>query len=140
LSAEEEDEAKVLRGSTLRVYRFIFKEGRPVGVSGVQEGLGFSSSSVASYHVNKLLQAGLIREQDKGYVVDRVVFENMVRVRRMLIPFQMSYLAFFAVAFLVLLTFLRPPQITSTYGFALVVCLVGVATSLYEVVRALKKV
>jgi DNA-binding transcriptional ArsR family regulator len=140
LSAEEEDEAKVLRGTTLRVYRFIFKAGKPVGISELQEGLGFSSSSVASYHVSKLLEAGLIREQDKGYVMDKVVFDNMVRVRRTLIPFQTAYMAFFAVAFLILLTYLRPPQITSTYGFALVVCLVGVATSLYEVVRALKKV
>ena len=139
MAAKEEDEAKVLRGTTLRVYRFIFKEGKPVGISGVQEGLGFGSSSVASYHVNKLLEAGLIREQDKGYVVDKVVFENIVRVRRTLIPFQTAYMAFFAVAFLILLTYLRPPQITSTYGFALAVCLVGVATSLYEVIRALKK-
>jgi predicted DNA-binding transcriptional regulator len=140
LSGEEEDEAKVLKGTTLRVYRFIFKAGRPVGVSEVQEGLSFSSSSVASYHVSKLLQAGLIREQDKGYVVDRTVFDNLVRVRRMLIPFQTAYLAFFVVAFLILLTYLRPPQLTSMYGFALAVCLVAAATSLYEVVRALKKI
>ncbi|MGD0330240.1 MAG: hypothetical protein ABSB40_07295 [Nitrososphaeria archaeon] len=140
MSERVEDEAKILRGTTLRVYRFIFKVGKPVGISDVQEGLGFSSSSVASYHVNKLLQAGLVKEQDKGYVMDRVVFENMVRVRRTLIPFQTAYMAFFVVAFLILLTYLRPPQITSTYGFALVVCLVGVATSLYEVIRALKKV
>jgi len=140
LSEEEKDGTKILRGTTLRVYRFIFKEGGPVGISGVQEGLGFSSSSVASYHVNKLLQAGLIREQDKGYVVDKVVFENMIKVRRMLIPFQIAYMAFFVVAFLIFLAYLRPSQITSTYGFALVVCLVGVATSLYEVIRALKKV
>jgi DNA-binding transcriptional ArsR family regulator len=122
------------------LFFILCREGKPVGISDVQEGLGFSSSSVASYHVNKLLQAGLIREEDKGYVVDRVVFGNMIRVRRMRIPFQMAYMAFFVVSFLILLTFLRPPEITSTYGFALVVCLVGVTISLYEVSRAFKKV
>ena len=129
-----------MKGTTLRVYRFIFKEGKPVGISDVQEGLSFSSSSVASYHINKLLQAGLIKEQDKGYIVDRVVFDNMIRVRRTLIPFQMAYMTFFTLSFLVLLIYMRPSQITSAYGFSLVVCLVGVMISLYEVIRALKRV
>jgi len=140
LGEEKEGEAKILKGTTLRVYRFIFKEGKPVGISDVQEGLSFSSSSVASYHINKLLQAGLIKEQDKGYIVDRVVFDNMIRVRRTLIPFQMAYMTFFTLSFLVLLIYMRPSQITSAYGFSLVVCLVGVMISLYEVIRALKRV
>ena len=50
---EEEDNGDVamLRGTTLSVYRFVFREGRPVGPHDVQRGLGLSSASVASYHL-----------------------------------------------------------------------------------------
>ena len=139
MSTAEKVDADILKGTTLKVYRFIFREGGPVGVHDVQRGLGLSSPSLASYHIDKLLQAGLIKEQDKGYIADRIMFENMVRVRRTLIPFQTAYMAFFVVAFLILLTYLRPPEVTSTYFFALVVSLVGVTTSLNEVMKAFKK-
>ncbi|MGD0330624.1 MAG: hypothetical protein ABSB40_09310 [Nitrososphaeria archaeon] len=140
MSTAEKAEADVLKGTTLKVYRFMFKEGKPIGVHDVQRGLGFSTSSLASYHISKLLDAGLIRQQDEGYVVDRVMFENVIRVRRTLIPLQTTYAIFFLLAFLILLTYLRPPEITSTYAFSLTVIFVGLATSLYEVTRALRKV
>ena len=140
MGTAEKVEADILKGTTLKVYRLIFKEGRPVGVHDVQRGLGFSSPSLASYHISKLLNAGLIRQQDEGYVVDRVMFENTIRVRRTLIPLQTTYTIFFLMAFLVLLTYLRPPKITSTYVFSLAAIFVGFATSLYEVKRALSKI
>jgi len=128
----------VLKGTTLRVYRFLYREGRPVGIRDVQRGLGLSSPSVAQYHVRKLLEAGLVREQDGGYVVDRLVFENMIRMRRALIPFQTTYSVFFATALLLMLTVLRPSSITSSYVFGLVVIAVALVTSIYEAVKSLR--
>lgn len=128
----------VLKGTTLRVYRFLYREGRPLGIRDVQRGLGLSSPSVAQYHVRKLLQAGLVREQDGGYMVDRAVFQNMIRVRRTLIPFQTTYSIFFATALLIMLTVLRPPNVTSSYIFGLIVIAVALATSIYEAIMSLK--
>jgi len=139
LSTAEKVEADVLKGTTLKVYRFMFKKGKPVGVHDVQRGLGFSTSSLASYHISKLFDAGLIKQQDAGYVVDRVMFENTIRVRRTLIPLQTTYTIFFLMAFLILITYLKPPEITSTYVFSLAAIFVGFATSLYEVTRALRR-
>jgi len=133
------DGKNVLVGTTLKVYRFIFRSGRPVGVRDVQRGLGLSSPSVALYHINKLVEAGLLREEDGGYVVDRRVFENMIRVRRMIIPFQAAYGSFFITTFLIFVTLLRPEEVTSTYVFALAVNFAAILISLYECFRALRR-
>jgi predicted DNA-binding transcriptional regulator len=136
----EKSEEDVLKGTTLRVYRLIYRQGRPMGVHDVQRGLQLSSPSVAQYHIKKLLGAGLIREGQDGYVIDRIIFENMIRVRRALIPLQATYSIFFASTLVVMLTLLRPPSITSVYIFALIVNCVALAISLYDVSRALRKV
>ncbi len=69
----------LLRGTTLRIYRFMYKEGRPMGLHEIQRALGLSSASIPQYHINKLISAGLVKEQEDGggYFVDRLVFENM---------------------------------------------------------------
>ena len=122
----------VLKGTTLRVYRYLYKAGAPAGIHDVQRGLNLSSPSVAEYHIKKLLKAGLVQEKDGGYSVDRVVFENVIRIRRTLIPLQSTYLAFFLSTLVILVVFFRPPSVTSLYFFALMVNLGGVAITAYE--------
>jgi len=128
----------VLKGTTLRVYKFIFKEGNPVRNNDVQRALRLSSPSLAQYHISKLLRAGLIKESENGYTVDRVLFGNLVRVRRMVVPFQITYTILFASALIVMLTVLRPPTLTSLYVFALVVVWIALAASLYESLKAIR--
>ena len=83
-----------MKNTTLRVYRYLYKQGgKPVGVHEVQNGLSLSSPSVAHYHIRKLVEQGLAKEEAGGYVVDKVLFENMIRIRRSVIPFQTTYLA-----------------------------------------------
>lgn len=124
----------MLKGTTLRIYRYMYRQGRPLGFHDIQRGLGLSSVSIAQYHVGKLLRLGLIKEEGSGYVVDRVVFENMIRVKRAIIPFQTTYAIFFAATLLIMLVFLRPSTITSLYLFALIVNGVALGVSVYETV------
>ena len=128
----EEVEDYILKGTTLRVYRCLYRNGSPMGVHEVQRALGLSSPSVAEYHIKKLTRAGLVHEREGGYVVDRVVFENLIRIRRTVIPFQTAYVAFFLSTLVVLLAFLRPPVVTSLYFFALVVDVGGIVITAYE--------
>ena len=128
-----------LKGTTYRVYRYLLKQRGPAGISDVQKGLGLSSPSVAQYHIKKLLRLGLIREEQEGYLVDKMVLENVVRIRRVSVPTQTGYLAFFGVTFFVLLVFLRPDAINSLYFFAVVVNVAALAVSLYEVRKTLKR-
>ena len=97
-----------LRGTTLKVYRRMFRTGKPMKINEIQRSLGLSSPSVAQYHVKKLLQFGLIREVPEGYLVENVVFENLIRFRRVSIPIQTGYAGFFLGALAVLLTVFRP--------------------------------
>jgi len=70
------------------------------------------------YHIEKLKQAGLIREEGAGYVADKVMLKNLVRFRSMLIPRYFFYFLFFTLGVVLELTFLRPPIVTREYFVA----------------------
>ncbi|MGA2200162.1 MAG: hypothetical protein ABSG45_09520 [Nitrososphaerales archaeon] len=127
----------VLKGTTLRVYRCLYRAGTPMGIHDVQRALNLSSPSVAEYHIKKLVRAGLAKAEANGYTVDKVVFENVIRIRRTVIPLQTTFVAFFASALVVLLTILRPASITSTFVFSLIVCVAALAILLYETLKTL---
>lgn len=129
----------VLRGLTLKVYKFILKSDRPIGIREVQRALNLSSPTLALYHINKLEEAGLIKKELNGYVADRIVLENLVRLRRFLIPRNFFYTVFLVTSLIFLLVFLRPPTLTREYVFSLGVVSVATAMSIYETIRALSK-
>jgi predicted DNA-binding transcriptional regulator len=130
----------VLKGTTLRIYRFMYKEGRPLGLHEIQRALNLSSPSIPQYHINKLMAAGLVKEQEgAGYYVDRLVFENMIRVRRSLIPFQTTYAIFFCATFVILLTLLRPDRITSLFIFALAINFAAIVIFVSQAYRTLTR-
>lgn len=129
-----------LTGTTYKVYHYLLKQNAPVGISEVQKGMGLSSPSVSQYHIRKLVRLGLVREEEGGYVVDRMVMENVVRIRRVSIPVQTAYVAFFGVTMFILLVFIRPATITSDYFFAIVINIAALGVSLYEAVKTLKRI
>jgi hypothetical protein len=137
---KDRGQSNVLSGTTLRVYRYLYRKGTPLGIHDIQRGLGLSSSSVADYHVKKLLAAGLIEEEDSTsrYYVERIVFENMIRIRKSLIPLQISYAVFFATALVVLLTLLRPPALNGAYLFSLAIIAISFCIFVVQSVRGLK--
>ncbi|MBO3841981.1 MAG: hypothetical protein FGF48_06145 [Candidatus Brockarchaeota archaeon] len=65
--SEEELEYK-LRGKTLQVYLYLIRTGGEdsYGVREVQRALGFKSPSIASYHLEKLRELGLLVKDEKG--------------------------------------------------------------------------
>ena len=128
----------VLEGTTRKVFRFVYRQHQPVGVHDVQRGLGLSSPSVAHYHISKLLKAGLLKEEGDGYVVEKTIFENMIRVRRTVLTLQVGYAAFFLTALLTLVTFMRPSALSSTYVFAITVVIIAAAISMFEAYRVMR--
>jgi DNA-binding Lrp family transcriptional regulator len=129
----------VLRGLTLKVYRFILKNNRPIGIREVQRALGLSSPTLALYHINKLEEAGLVRRELNGYVADRIILRNLIRFRKVLIPRNFFYTVFFMTSLIFLVVLLRPPILTREYIFSLAVVSVAVATSVYETIKALSE-
>jgi DNA-binding Lrp family transcriptional regulator len=133
------EDKDVLRGLTLKVYRFILKNDKPVGIREVQRALNLSSPTLALYHMNKLEEAGLIKKELDGYVADRIILENLVRLRRILIPRSLFYAIFLVTSLVMLAVFLRPPALTREYVFSLAVISIAAATSVYESMRAFSK-
>lgn len=65
--SEEELEYK-LRGKTLQVYLYLIRSGidESHGVREIQRALGFKSPSIASYHLEKLRELGLLAKDENG--------------------------------------------------------------------------
>lgn len=134
LPADEQKRSRenVLVGTTLAVYRYLYKASQPQGIRDVQKGLAMSSPSVAQYHVKKLLQAGLIKEDQGGYVVDKNVFENVIRIRRSIIPVQVGYSAFFATMLVALFLIYHPWFGSSLFVFSFVAITIAVVLFGYQ--------
>jgi len=129
------DQKDVLRGLTLKVYKFILRSDKPVGIREVQRALDLSSPTLALYHINKLEEAGLIKKESNGYTADRVILENLIRFRRILIPRNFFYMIFLITSLIMLAVLLRPPVITREYVFSLAVISIAAATSVYETAK-----
>lgn len=116
-----DDESKeVLRGTTLEVYRFLLKSSKPVGTRELQRALNLSSSSVSTYHLSKLEDAGLLKREMGGFTVSKYLLENSIKVSRFLVPRYLFYTIFAVAALILEFTLLKPNIIYKEYVFSLV--------------------
>lgn len=130
-----DDSKDVLKGTTLEVYRFLLKSNKPVGTRELQRALGLSSSSVATYHLGKLEDAGLLKRELGGFTVAKYLLENSIKISRFLVPRYLFY-AIFAVAALALeLTVLQPGALYREYVFSVAVTAIFVVFLCYETAK-----
>lgn len=129
-----------LRGKTLKVYLYLLKERKSVGIREVQRELSFSSPSIAAHHMDKLLRLGIVeQDQYSNYVlakkVDPSVLQAFVNVGRFTLPRVGFYAAFFstiAVAYII-----QNMQLVDVY--ALIGGLGAVIVFWYEAWRAWRR-
>jgi hypothetical protein len=133
------DKNDVLTGNTAQVYRYAIKQRKPVGVREVQRALKLSSPTLAAYHLNKLEEAGLLKQTSEGYVVEKLVLENFVRLRQLLLPKYLLYFAVFATAVLFQITLFRPSQLTREYLFSTSMLALATAYFAYETIMTILK-
>lgn len=133
------DEHDVLTGNTAQIYRYAIKQRKPIGVREVQRALKLSSPTLAAYHLDKLEEAGLLKQTPDGYVVEKLVLENFVRLRQLLIPKYLFYFAVFATAVLFQITLFRPPQLTREYLFSTSMLALAAAYFAYETIITVLK-
>ena len=84
-------------GTTLNVYSYIVKQGKPVGPREVMRGANLSSPSVAYWHLQKLENTGLLEKNGAGeYVVkEKTSISGHIWIGRNLVPRLMCYSLFF---------------------------------------------
>jgi predicted DNA-binding transcriptional regulator len=98
---QKEIEAQ-LKGNTLRIYWYLLKVGhkRPIGIREVQREIGLSSPSVATHHLEKLRELGLLEKIPSGeyQLVNEVkvgVLSNFVTLIGLMLPRYLFYSTLF---------------------------------------------
>ncbi len=107
LGSQETDSERItseLKGNTLRVYWYVLNaSGKIVGVREVQRALGFSSPTLALYHLDKLKDLGLVAKDTGEYKLVKEVKVDIVkqfmRVGRVFVPRFAFYAASFTALF-----------------------------------------
>ena len=127
-----------LRGKTLLVYLYMLRGKKAsVGVREVQRALGFSSPSVAAYHLNKLRELGLVESVRGDYRLTRLVkvgvLRRFVAIGGLLLP----RLLFYAVLITSLLVtyILQYPYLTRRNVAALAMGIVPTIILWYETLK-----
>ena len=84
-------------GTTLSVYSYVVKKGKPVGPREVMRGAKLSSPSVAYWHLQKLENSGLLQKNKAGeYIVkEKTNISGHIWIGRNLVPRLMCYSLFF---------------------------------------------
>ena len=84
-------------GTTLSVYSYVVKQGKPVGPREVMRGSNLSSPSVAYWHLQKLENSGLLQKNTAGeYIVkEKTSISGHIWIGRTLVPRLMCYSLFF---------------------------------------------
>jgi hypothetical protein len=111
--AESEKIASELKGNTLRVYWYVMNANKQtVGVREVQRALEFSSPTLALYHLDKLMDLGLVSKDSGEYrLIKEVkvdVLKQFLKVGRVFVPRFALYATLFTALFVYYVAFLQP--------------------------------
>jgi hypothetical protein len=136
-----------IEGTTLRVYVYVVKQGRPLGPRDVTRGLQLSSPSVAYRHLQKLENTNLLGKDEHGeYVVKKKTsLGGFYWVGKSFLPRTMFYFFFFLGLFLteaIILGIHLPYEKYEEFvffGLGLTITGIALAFFLFEAVRAIRK-
>jgi len=137
--AELGDIESRLKGNTLRLYWYMVKVARPVTIHEAQKSLKLSSPGLVAYHLNKLMELGLIEKDFQGQYCTleevKVGFlRSFVRLYGFMVPRYIFYAVFFAVLLLIFLAFFMNPLRIQSW-FAVLACSISAAVFWYEAIR-----
>ncbi len=127
-----------LTGNTLRVYWVLLRsQTGTIGVREVQRALKFSSPALASYHLTKLEELGLVEKANGEYRLKREVRVGVLRQFTKLGTFMLPRYTLYAAMFTTLLIFyLTQFREVSFYSvFALIFGLLATVILWYETLR-----
>ncbi|MEM2972445.1 MAG: hypothetical protein QW270_08535 [Candidatus Bathyarchaeia archaeon] len=126
-----------LKGNTLRVYLMMLKSTDGVGVREVQRSLGFSSPTLAVYHLEKPCELGLVEKRHGEYYLAKIVkvgvLKQFVKFGFLMLPRYVFYATMFTALLVLYLS--KFEQINFYSLFALIFGVLGTAIFWYETFR-----
>jgi len=134
----KENIATDLKGNTLRVYWFLLEcPNNSSGPRQIQRELGFKSPALAAYHLDKLIELGLVDKIKGEYQVTQVVevgvLKQFTKLGSFMVPRYVTYATMITILFGFFLTQLR--EITFYSLFALIFGTVSTVIFWYETFR-----
>ena len=134
----KENIATDLKGNTLRVYWFLLEcPNNSSGPRQIQRELGFKSPALAAYHLDKLIDLGLVDKIRGEYQVTQVVevgvLKQFMKLGSFMVPRYVTYATMITILFGFFLTQLR--EITFYSLFALIFGTVSTVIFWYETFR-----
>lgn len=134
----KENIATNLKGNTLRVYWFLLEcPNNSSGPRQIQRELGFKSPALAAYHLDKLIELGLVDKIRGEYQITQVVevgvLKQFMKLGSFMVPRYVTYATMITILFGFFLTQLR--EITFYSLFALIFGTVSTVIFWYETFR-----
>ena len=128
-----------IHGTTLRVYWYLFKSTRPVGVRETQRALSMSSPIIALYHLEKLRGLGIVDKDSSGeYSLKEQVqvgsLKAFLKLGRVILPRYLFYAVFLTTA-VVVYAVEAVIQVGTVEPAAIVLGAAGAGISWYECLR-----
>jgi predicted transcriptional regulator len=119
-----------IKGTTLDVYFYLLRKKGPAGVREIQRGLGLSSPSVSSYHLEKLESLGVIRKNRFGNYeiakkVDIGALNQFILVGNFTLPRFLFYAVFISILFGGYLVFFVTLPLSTGEVFAILFGFIG---------------
>lgn len=138
---DEEKITSELKGNTLRAYWALLnsKDG-VIGVRELQRQLGFSSPTLASYHLNKLVELELVVKERGNYRLEREVkvgvLKQFIKIGTFLLPRYVLYATMFTILLIFFFTQLGQREVSFYSNFALILAIISTVIAWYETIRA----
>lgn len=114
--------ASELQGNTLRVYWYLINSSKTsVGPRDVQRKMGFSSPNLAVYHLDKLVELGIVEKDAGEYHVTRIVdvgvLKQFTKIRGFIFPRQTIYASMWTTLFIFYVYEFRDLNFYSVFAF-----------------------
>ncbi|MDA4113508.1 MAG: hypothetical protein OK474_05645 [Thaumarchaeota archaeon] len=134
--AEREKIEYELRGKTLKIYLYMLRQGKPVGVREVQRDLQLSSPSVAFHHIEKMVRLGVVEQDPLGnYVIAKKVDPGILQAFVNVGKFSLPRVGFYAVFFSTIAVAYVLSNLDLLDVYALIGTIGGAAVFWYELLR-----
>jgi predicted DNA-binding transcriptional regulator len=125
-----------LRGKTLKIYLYMLRQGKPVGVREVQRDLQLSSPSVAFHHIEKMVRLGVVEQDQLGnYVIAKKVDPGILQAFVNVGKFSLPRVGFYAVFFSTIAVAYVLSNLDLLDIYALIGTIGGAAVFWYELLR-----
>ena len=137
IKVNEENEVPInyetaIKGTTLDVYFYLLRKKEAAGVREIQRGLGLSSPSVSSYHLEKLESLNVIKKNRFGnYEVSKKIdigaLNRFILIRNFTLPRFLFYAVFLSVLYIGYLLFFVTFPLSTGEVFAMLFGGIGTA-------------